>query len=71
LQTLVELLDTELEALDRLAQKENVSRSVLIERAIHAFLQKSDKQTRAEGFGLWGDRVVDGLDFQQKVRGEW
>lgn len=71
LQTLVELPDAEVEALDRLAQKENISRSVLIERAVHDFLQKSDKQKRAEAFGLWGNRIVDGLDFQQKVRDEW
>ncbi|SMF47457.1 Ribbon-helix-helix protein, copG family [Xaviernesmea oryzae] len=71
MQTVVELNDAEIEALDRLAQKENVPRSALIEQAVRVFLQKRKKQKQADAFGLWGDRVVDGLAFQEKVRNEW
>lgn len=71
MQTFLDLPDTEMEALDRLARKENVTRSVLIERAVRDFIQKNEKQKKADAFGLWGDRVIDGLEYQQKVRGEW
>jgi predicted transcriptional regulator len=71
LQTVVELTDAEIEALDKLAQRENVPRSALIEEAIRALLRKRNKQRQATAFGLWGDRVVDGLTFQEKVRNEW
>ena len=24
-----------------------------------------------DAFGLWGDRAVDGLEYQERVRNEW
>lgn len=71
LQTHIELRQSELEALDRLAEREKISRTDLIERAVRDLLHKNDQKNKTEAFGLWGDRKVDGLEFQQKIRGEW
>ncbi|TWF57107.1 CopG family transcriptional regulator [Neorhizobium alkalisoli] len=71
MRTLVELPEAEIEALDRLAQAENTSRELLIERAVRALLDKNDRQAKIDAYGLWGNRTIDGLEFQKKVRGEW
>jgi metal-responsive CopG/Arc/MetJ family transcriptional regulator len=71
MRTLVDIDDAELEALDRLAKQENVSRASLIRAAVRDYLGHTLKQKQAAAFGLWGESGVDGLKFQEEVRGEW
>ena len=70
MRTLVDLGDTQIQALDELSKKEKRSRAALIREAIDDYLAgRHCKQSDA--FGLWGNRKVDGLAYQQKVRREW
>lgn len=71
MRTLVDLGDTQLEALDELSKKEKRSRAALIREAIDDYLGKRRDKQRNDAFGLWGKRKVDGLAYQDKVRGEW
>jgi len=71
MRTLVDLGDTQLQALDELSKKEKRSRAALIRRAIDDYLAKQRDQQESDAFGLWGKRKVDGLAYQEKVRGEW
>ena len=71
MRTLVDLGDHQIHALDELSKKEKLSRAALIRRAIDDFLAKRHSKQEGDAFGLWGKRKVDGLAYQEKVRGEW
>jgi metal-responsive CopG/Arc/MetJ family transcriptional regulator len=71
MRTLVDLGDTQIEALDELSKKQKRSRAALIRQAIDDYLGKHRGKQEGDAFGLWGKRKVDGLAYQEKVRGEW
>jgi predicted transcriptional regulator len=58
-------------ARDALAEVEKRSRSSIVREAIDAYLDRRRDKAREDGFGLRGDRKVDGLDYQEKMRGTW
>ncbi len=47
------------------------SRASLIRKAVNAFLSQNSLGERSEAFGLWGDNKIDGLAYQDRIRGEW
>ncbi len=67
----VDICEDDLKALDSIATLENVSRSSLIRRAIGKFLWRSSPNDWSEAFGLWRNRKVDGLTYQDEIRREW
>lgn len=67
----VDIREDDLKALDSIATLENVSRSSLIRRAIGKFRSRNSPNDRSESFGLWRNRPVDGLAYQDEIRGEW
>lgn len=71
MRTLVDLGDSQVEALDELSKKDKRSRAALIREAIDDFLAQRRSDREGDAFGLWGKRKVDGLAFQEKARGEW
>ena len=70
--TLVGFPDNDIAELDALSEIQHVSRAELIRQAVSQFLDKC-KPTDAseEAFGLWADKNVDGLTYQQRMREEW
>jgi predicted transcriptional regulator len=68
---LVDLGETQVQALDELAQKEKRSRAAVIRQAIDEYLARRRKLEELDAFGLWGERRIDGLVCQEQVRGEW
>jgi metal-responsive CopG/Arc/MetJ family transcriptional regulator len=68
---LIDLGDGQIRALDELSKKEKRSRAALIRQAIDDYLRSRRNQQESDAFGLWGKRKVDGLAYQEKVRGEW
>jgi hypothetical protein len=72
MRTLVDIPDTELEALNTLSKSEGVSRAESIRRAIKAYVEMKTPMPKLEdGFGLWKDQDIDGLEYQLKIRSEW
>ena len=71
MRTLVDLGDSQVEALDELSKKHQRSRAALIREAIDDFLAQRRSDREGDAFGLWGKRKVDGLAYQEKARGEW
>jgi metal-responsive CopG/Arc/MetJ family transcriptional regulator len=71
MRTLVDLGDTQIEALDELSKKDKRSRASLIRQAIDEYLGKQRDKQAGDAFGLWGKRKMDGLAYQEKVRNEW
>ena len=71
MRTLVDLGDSQIQALDKLSKKEKRSRAALIREAIDDYLVKRRDKQEGDAFGLWGKPRVDGLALQKKMRAEW
>lgn len=68
---LTEIGDAQIKALDELSKQKQTSRAALIRHAIDDFLAKRRQEHQGDAFGLWGERHVDGLAYQEKLRSEW
>ncbi len=71
MRTLVDLGDSQIQALDELSKKEKRSRAALIRQAIDDYLARRQSNLENEAVGLWGKRKTDGLVYQKKMRSEW
>ncbi len=72
MRTLVDIPESELEALNALSKAEGISRAESIRRAVKAYVEQRMPMPKLEdGFGLWKDCGIDGLDYQLKIRSEW
>lgn len=71
MRALIDMNDAQVAALDDLAKRIGRSRAALIRAAIDDYLERHSRQQVADGFGLWGEREVDGLAYQESVRSEW
>jgi hypothetical protein len=70
MRTLVDIPERQLKALTAICEAEKVSRAEVVRQAIAAYLEKK-KPGGVDAFGLWKDRKVDGLTYQEQVRSEW
>ncbi len=70
MRTLVDIPDRQLKDLSAICEAEKVSRAEIIRQAITAYLERK-KAGGVDAFGLWKDRQVDGLAYQEKMRSEW
>lgn len=71
MRTLVDIPEEDVRSLDELGRRRSLSRSKIIRDAVREYLERNFARGEAEAFGLWGDRDVDGLDYQRRVRAEW
>lgn len=71
MRALVDMTDDQVEALDALAKRLGRSRASLIRTAIEEYLARQRRARVEDGFGLWGQRKVDGLAYERELRGEW
>lgn len=70
--TLVGFSDRDIQALDALSEAKRVSRAELIRQAVTQYLEKFKADApSADAFGLWADKKIDGLAYQQRLREEW
>jgi metal-responsive CopG/Arc/MetJ family transcriptional regulator len=70
MRTLVDLPEKQIKALTRLSKARKTSRAAIIRDAVATYLEREQPKRKHEAFGLWGDRVVDGLEYQRKLREE-
>ena len=66
----VDIPKAQVEELDRLAKRQQVSRAAIIRKAVEDMLDSQMVDVVKAGFGLWG-RGEDGLSTQRKLRSEW
>jgi metal-responsive CopG/Arc/MetJ family transcriptional regulator len=66
----VDIPENQIKELTAISQAEKVSRAEVIREAIASYLEKKKPQTE-DAFGLWKDRQVDGLAYQELARSEW
>jgi metal-responsive CopG/Arc/MetJ family transcriptional regulator len=70
MRTLVDLPERELAQLTALSRSRKTSRAELIRQAVTGYLAQN-RAGLEDSFGLWKDRGVDGLEYQDKLREEW
>jgi predicted transcriptional regulator len=68
---LVDANEAQVAALDELAKREKRPRAAVIRAAIDDYVVRHRQSRIKEGFGLWGDRAMDGMAYQEKLRSEW
>ncbi len=70
MRTLVDLPEAELEQLNALSRERRVSRAELIRQAVSGYLEQN-RTGLEDSFGLWKKKGVDGVKYQERLRGEW
>lgn len=71
MRTIIDVPETQLEALDNWCRLEGVSRAEAIRRAVDVLLERHRAAQAKPAFGLWRGHVSDGLKYQQTLRREW
>ncbi|MBB4630528.1 ribbon-helix-helix protein, CopG family [Sphingosinicella soli] len=71
MRTIIDIAEPQMKELDTLSRQERQSRAALIRKAIAEYLARHRQSGAGEAFGLWGDRKIDGLDYQERARSEW
>jgi hypothetical protein len=72
MRTLIDLPDSQIQALAALCDRVKQPRAALVREAVAEYLQRHrTPQSMDEAFGLWGKDGVDGLEYQEKARAEW
>lgn len=71
MRTIIDLSDSQIEALRLLEERNSVSRASLIREAVAEYVVRHVESVDA--FGAWKSRKtkVDGVAFQRKIRAEW
>lgn len=67
---LVDIPDRQIKDLTAICKAEKMSRAEVVRQAISAYLENK-KPVAVEAFGLWKDRRLDGLAYQEQARSEW
>ncbi|KVR49544.1 CopG family transcriptional regulator [Burkholderia ubonensis] len=68
---LIDLPDTQIQALAALVEAERRPRAAVIRDAIDAYLAQRKRAVGADVFGVWKEKKVDGLTYQEALREEW
>ena len=71
MRTIIDLTNEQIEALAKLSDKRDLSRAALIRAAVDDYLTKHADESWEEVFGLWRERELNGLAYQQALRDEW
>lgn len=77
MRTIVELTDEQIEDLRRLCERKQISRAEAVRRGVDLLItqeQERDLKFRRAldaVFGMWKDRGIDALEYEQKLREEW
>jgi hypothetical protein len=68
---LVDVPESELEALNSLSASKSVSRAELVRQAVKAFIDANRPASPSDGFGLWKGKGIDTDEYLRKIRAEW
>jgi len=71
MRTIIELPQEQLDALDGICRREQISRAEAVRQAVALLVEQKCGAMRTSAFGLWRDRGIDGLTYQQRIRSEW
>jgi predicted transcriptional regulator len=71
MRTLIDIPDTQIQALAALCERVRQPRAAVIREAIAEYMERHAAKPADAAFGLWGAEAVDGLAYQEKARTEW
>jgi hypothetical protein len=71
MRTLVDIPAEDLDLLNGVVKTLAISRAEFVRRAISKSLEPHRQAHKQEAFGLWANRPVDGLKYQERIREEW
>ncbi len=70
MRALVDIPEKQIDQLAEICEVKKLSRAEAIRQAIGLYIEQN-KSDNADAFGLWKDRKIDGLTYQEQVRSEW
>lgn len=70
MRALVDIPEKQIDQLAEICEVKKLSRAEAIRQAIGLYIEQN-KSDNADAFGLWRDRKIDGLTYQEQVRSEW
>ncbi|MCT4706375.1 ribbon-helix-helix domain-containing protein [Enterobacteriaceae bacterium H11S18] len=68
---LLDLSDEVVSRLDELKKRRNLPRAELLREAVDQYLERQAQTVLTHAFGLWGERKIDGLEYERLLREEW
>ncbi len=71
MRTIVDLPQDQIVGLAALCERESISRTEAVRRAVADYLRSSREVERRAFFGMWHDRGIDGDEYQRALREEW
>lgn len=73
MRTIVDIPDSQVKILDQMSKKKNVSRASVIREALAKYINSYSysKKGYELAFGVWKNKKLDSLKYQQKLRDEW
>jgi metal-responsive CopG/Arc/MetJ family transcriptional regulator len=70
MRALVDIPEKQIDQLAVICEVKKLSRAEAIRQAIGLYIEQNKSGT-TDAFGLWKDRKIDGLAYQEQVRSEW
>lgn len=70
MRALVDIPEKQIDQLAEICEVKKLSRAEAIRQAIGLYIEQN-KSDNTDAFGLWKDRKIDGLTYQEQVRSEW
>lgn len=67
----IDLPDEDLRQLDNLKAIRHVARAEIIRQALAGYLENNRADGSSNAFGLWGNKKVDGVVYENQIREEW
>ena len=71
MRTIVDIPERDIARLTEFSRREGISRAEAVRRAIALFLREQVALEKVDAFGLWRDREIDALHYEDKLRSEW
>jgi hypothetical protein len=71
MRTLIDLPDTQIQALAALCDRVKQPRAAVIRAAVDDYLARHKPPVLQSAYGLWGAAATDGLAYQHEIRSEW
>lgn len=73
MRTIIDIPDIQVKALNQLSKKKRVSRAEIIRQALTSYIANCYKAKKSykKAFGLWKDKKIDSVKYQQNLRNEW
>ena len=73
MRTIVDIPDAQIKILDNLSKKKKLSRAKIIRQALTNYITNYTKGQKGyeSAFGIWKDKKLDSVVYQQKLRDEW